>query len=211
MTLMPKDRLHGLPGPLPKGESIVWQGTPDWRLLLRTVFHARLVAIYFGVLALAGAVIGSVIGALLTLAAGMACLGVVALLSRAIARTTVYTLTDRRVVMKLGVALPMSFNLPLSQIDAADLRMHGQGRGDIALRLKGQGRIAWALLWPHVRPWRLGRPEPMLRAIANADDVAILLYRCCAAVVTEAEMQSQPARPARSPARQSAEPVGVPA
>ena len=209
MSAMLTDRLQGLPGPLPRGETILWQGRPEWKKLLAGVFHARLVAIYFVLLAVAGLTLGSVVGALLTVAAGAACLGVMTLLARAIARTSVYTLTDRRIVMKIGVALPMSFNLPLKQIESADLKALGQGCGDIALRLKGRDRIAFALLWPHVRPWRMRHPEPMLRALPEAEAVAILLYRACAALVSvEAEPEAMPA-PRRRKARPAAEPVGA--
>ena len=40
--------IRGLPGPLPEGETILWQGAPDWRVLAVQAFHVRAVAIYFG-------------------------------------------------------------------------------------------------------------------------------------------------------------------
>jgi hypothetical protein len=200
-----QDRLDGLPGPLPVGESIVWQGQPDAGRLLAEAFHARAIGLYFVMLAGAGLMMGSLTGALMTLGAGALCLGVLALLARASARSSVYTLTDRRLVLRVGMALPMHFNLPLKQIDAADLRMGANGSGDIALRLAGNGRIAWAMLWPHVRPWRTRQPEPMLRAIPDAEAVARLLHRCCSALV---EVEAIPAKPASTPARRPArEPV----
>ena len=177
------DRLGGLPAPLPPGEAIVWQGRPDAGALLNEAFHARSVGIYFLVLAGAGLVMGSITGALLTLGAGAMCVGVLALLARASARTTVYTLTDKRLVLRVGIALPMHFNLPLKQIAGADLRQGAGGRGDISLRLAGKDRIAWAMLWPHVRPWRMRNPEPTLRSIPDAQDVARMLHHCCAALV----------------------------
>lgn len=205
------DRLNGLPAPLPPGETIVWQGRPDAGRLLQEAFHARAVAFYFALLSAAGLLMGSVTGALLTVGAGAICLGVLALLARASARTSVYTLTDRRLVMRVGMALPMHFNLPLKQVEAADLRLAADGSGDISLRLAGNGRIAWALLWPHVRPWRTRNPEPMLRAIPDAEAVARQLYQCCAALV-EVDADAPPpvqVRPARRPARIAAQPAEV--
>ena len=35
--------------------------------------------------------------------------------------------------------------------------------------------LGYALLWPHARPWRLSQPEPMLRAVPEAQDVAAIL------------------------------------
>jgi Bacterial PH domain len=99
----------------------------------------------------------------------------VALLAWLTARTTVYTLTDKRVVMRVGIVLTVTFNLPLRVIAAAALRRHDQGFGDITLALAGRDRIAWLQLWPSVRPWRFTRPEPMLRAIPNVQAVAAQL------------------------------------
>ena len=42
---------HGLPGPLPKGERLLWQGRPALVSLARRAFHVDLVALYFGGLA----------------------------------------------------------------------------------------------------------------------------------------------------------------
>lgn len=203
---MSADRLNGLPGKLPPGETIVWQGAPDWRQLLRSLFHARAVAIYFAILAVAGLLAGSPTGAAITLGAGLLGLGVMAVLAKAYAASTVYTLTDRRIVLKIGIALPMSFNLPLRQIDSADLRMLGNGCGDIALKLKGRERIGWALLWPHVRPRHLRQPQPMLRSVPGAEDLAIKLYHCCAEVLDVAHAEPV-AKPAPRPARPAPEPV----
>ncbi len=54
--------IPGLPGDLPPGERILWQGKPDWRMLARTAFHTRIVAGYFVLLsvwAVADAVVES--------------------------------------------------------------------------------------------------------------------------------------------------------
>jgi hypothetical protein len=198
---MMSDPMNGLPGPLPSGETIVWQGRPDTGRLLAGAFHARAIGVYFLILAAAGLAMGSQIGALLTIGAGALCLGVLAMLARASARTSVYTLTDRRLVLRIGMALPMHFNLPLKQVAAADLRVNADDSGDIVLRLAGNGRIAWALLWPHVRPWRLRHPEPMLRAVPDATKVASLLHRCCAALV---EVEAAEASPIKAPQRRPA-------
>jgi hypothetical protein len=98
------------------------------------------------------------------------------------ARTTVYTLTNQRVVMRLGIVLTVTFNLPLSKIAAADLRTLSGGYGDITLALKGEDRIAWVHLWPSVRPWRITKPEPTLRAVANAERLASELSAAWSAV-----------------------------
>jgi hypothetical protein len=92
-----------------------------------------------------------------------------------IRRTTVYTLTDRRVVMRIGIVLTMTLNLPHRQIDAAALRPGKDGHGDIALQLAPGVRIGYVHLWPHARPWQVRWPQPMLRAVPHASQVAALL------------------------------------
>ncbi len=41
--------------------------------------------------------------------------------------------------------------------------------------------LGYLVYWPHVRPGRVARPQPMLRAVPNAADVAALLARTCLA------------------------------
>jgi hypothetical protein len=84
--------------------------------------------------------------------------------------------------MRLGVVLTVTFNLPLSKIASADLRHLSGGHGDITLALKGEDRIAWIHLWPSVRPWRITKPEPTLRAVADARNLARELSAAWAAV-----------------------------
>ena len=41
MTEYEAEPIRGLPGLLPKGEHIVWQGAPQWQALSRRAFHTR--------------------------------------------------------------------------------------------------------------------------------------------------------------------------
>ena len=175
---------YGLPERLPADERVLWQGSPNFGALARSAFHLRKLAVYFVLLIgwRAATVLsdGGGIGALPVALAWpllLSALGIggVALLAWLSARTTVYTITDRRVVMRIGIVLTLTFNLPYKALAAANLRPRGAGRGDIALALGGSDRIGWVHLWPHARPWRLAKPEPMLRAIDDAPRVARLL------------------------------------
>lgn len=191
----------GLPEALPDGERLLWQGAPDARLLLRQAMHLDLVAGYFALLLVwraasswaDGLNLGQTLGALagmlpLMLLAGALLTGMAWL----IARTTVYTITNRRVVMRVGVVLSITFNLPFAQLLSAGWRARGRG-GDIVLSLGGKERIAYLHLWPHARPWHLKRTQPMLRALREAPAVAALL----AQALKEAE-EARRALPARA-------------
>jgi hypothetical protein len=75
----------------------------------------------------------------------------------------------------LGIVLTVTFNLPLKRMSAADVRDMPGGFGDISLALTGEDRIAWVHLWPSVRPWRIKKTEPTLRAVPDARAVAVQL------------------------------------
>jgi hypothetical protein len=83
------------------------------------------------------------------------------------ARATIYTLTNRRLVMRFGAAVPKAVNLPLSKIGAADVRPVGGGFVDIVLAPTERFPLGWLQTWPHVRPWKVAEPQPMLRAVAE--------------------------------------------
>jgi hypothetical protein len=171
---------YGLPEALPAGEKILWQGSPDWRGLARRAFHTRKLVVYFAALALLRVVLmaddttlveRAVAGGWIALL-GATAIGLLSLMAWLTARATVYTVTDKRVVMRIGIVLSLSFNIPFSRIVSAGLRLDADGSGDLPLVLDSQDRIAWLHLWPHARPWRLARPEPMLRSVPNAAAVA---------------------------------------
>ena len=173
---------HGLPEPLPPGERLLWQGGPAFRAMVERVFHVHTLAIYFGIILLArsvtvwaqgGTAVAGVVAALWLLPAALFALAMLVLLAWLTARTTVYTITDQRVVMRVGIVLTVTYNLPFARIDAAAVHRSRASDGDIALTLAGADTIAYLHLWPHARPWRLKKTEPMLRCI---DDVAAVSH-----------------------------------
>lgn len=174
--------VRGLPGELPQGETLLWQGSPDWRLLARSAFFTRIVGLYFAALVALAIYNGSTGGVIATGIAGVLGVGLLMLYAWAVARTTVYTLTSKRVVLRIGVALNMCINLPLAKIGGANLRPLGPVEGDLALQLIGPHNLGYLVLWPHARPWKLGHPEPMLRALPDAAVVGERLARAVAAI-----------------------------
>lgn len=174
----------GLPESLPAGERLLWQGRPDTASLARHAFHLPWLVAYFALLlawqfaepTLADASWTATLRAALPLTvAGLAAIGLVGGLAVLSARSTVYTITDRRVVMRVGIVLTLTFNLPYTAVTAAGLRRLPRGCGDLPLTLESGTRIAILHLWPHARPWRLSHPQPMLRSVPDAERVATLL------------------------------------
>lgn len=176
--------VRGLPEALPPGEVLLWQGAPASPEIAKRVFLMRWVIGYFLFLALwdvtsaglQGGLDGAVIGsaALLLLIGGLA-IGILALLATVVARSSVYSITSRRLVLRVGVALPITINIPFTAIAGAYLRNRKDGHGDIVLELLPSHRISWIALWPHCGGWSFGRPKPMLRGVADAAAVAEIL------------------------------------
>ncbi len=179
----------GLPENLPQGERLLWQGAPDWRALATRAFHLRGWATYFALL-LAWYVVSSLRAGTPPLETAVATsrflglalvpLSLIVVYAWAISRATTYTITDRRVVIRLGLALPMTINLPFNRIDNASLHVAADGTGNIALELAPGSKLAWFVLWPHARPWHMAKAQPMLRALPRVQGVAQLLARALA-------------------------------
>ena len=171
----------GLPELLPEGEHIVWQAAPDWKQLAIHAFHVRKIAIYFSLMWLlqlahyldqgeATAYIVKQCGTSLLLA--VVALGLLSISAYYAAQTALYTLTNRRVVMRIGIVLSLTFNVPLRRIVAADLGRINDDSGDIALQLNSADRIAWLHLWPHARAWHVKQPQPTMRCLPDAEKLA---------------------------------------
>ena len=172
----------GLPEKLPKGEHILWQGAPHWWALGVHAFHLQSLGIYFALmLALQASILSGqsedwslrpllITGTLIALT-----LGALAAWAWMSASTSLYTITNKRVVMRVGVVFSFTFNLPLHQIESAQELHRKDASSDISLTLKKSDRISWLHLWPHARPWVLHHPEPTLRCIHEGTQCAQIL------------------------------------
>ncbi|MEL6750572.1 MAG: photosynthetic complex putative assembly protein PuhB [Pseudomonadota bacterium] len=180
----------GLPARLPAGEDMLWQGAPSWRALMRDALHANKVALYFAALGTwklasgladgkTAAEVAFSVG--ITLLLGVVALGIIAGIAALMARTTLYTVTNKRIVMRFGIALPITFQFPFTQITSADVRRLSGDAGTLVFSLKEHTKISWAILWPHVRGWKVAKPQPALRAVADIDAVSDILRRNLAA------------------------------
>lgn len=175
---------YGLPETLPSGEQILWQGSPDLKMVLLRIFHFKGLLLYFGLLLTYRLTSGFMDGESLSLIFFSVVriiifssigLGLVALLGYLVASTTVYTITTKRVVMRIGIVLNMTFNFPLRMIESADLGVTKNGIGDICLKLAKGTKIAIFHLWPHARPGHWAVPQPTLRCIKESKEVARIL------------------------------------
>ncbi len=163
----------GLPGPLPDGERVLWHGNPQRAALLRYLFRWPLLSAYFAVFALlpilataraGGSLAQVVFSPLLLLPLALPVALAVFASAVLLARTSTYIVTDRRVVLQVGVAFTRTVNIPLALI--ADVSARERARAlDIALKLRRPNKIAWFALWPHARGLQFAHPVPMMRGL----------------------------------------------
>jgi hypothetical protein len=200
--------VKGIPGILPAGERVLWQGTPTWRSLFVHVMHVRWVAAYFGLIMAWRAYRHMVEGNGIEVAASsaawlgvlglvvMAMLGGVALLMK---RTTIYTLTSQRIILRYGMVVPLAINVPFAKIEAVDVKAFSDGTGEIPLSLSGPDQFVYWMMWPHARRWHFMDPKPMLRSVPDAIRVAGMISNAIAATVTAGEATAS--APVRAPQR----------
>jgi hypothetical protein len=174
----------GLPERLPQGEAIIWQGRPDARRIAIDVLKERWVAFYFIALiawAVAAGLSDGQEPASIIFAAAVLCIlatlliGMVELFAYASKRTTLYTVTNRRLIMRVGVGTSVTLNLPFARIASAAMVERKDGSGDIVFEPADGVRLSWFHLWPHVRPWSFGSPQPAMRCIPQVKQVAQLI------------------------------------
>jgi hypothetical protein len=108
-------------------------------------------------------------------------IGAVLVYAAITARTTIYAITDRRVVMRVGVVLPTTINIPFHTIGAASAGEYKDGTGQISLAILPPDRLGFIHLWPHVRAWKLRWPEPTLRGLRETSKVAAIIRDAAAA------------------------------
>lgn len=179
----------GIPAPLPEGERLLWQGSPRWQDLAIRALHVRKIAIYFAILAAwrfgSGLSNGwtpaeAVSAGSIVLVPAALVIGLLLVIAWQMGRTTIYTVTTERLMLRFGIALPMTANIPFTLIRSAALKTWSNGSGDIPVTVKPGNGVSWLIFWPHVRPWSMGNAQPMLRGIPDAERVADLFANALA-------------------------------
>ncbi len=188
-----------VPGQMPDDERPLWSGGPHGALLARHALHVRKIAVYFALLLawrlLAvwrdGFTIDAAVNAATTTA--LLALAVVAALrvyAWASARSTDYAITTKRLIIRTGVALPITVNVPFSKIACVDVKRRDGGGGDVEITLIDGERIGYVILWPSAKPFHPLRVRPMLRALEDVETVAATLSDALHQYATQAGIET---------------------
>ncbi len=213
-----QEPVKGIPGLMPASETLVWQGTPTWRSTFIHVLHLRWIAGYFAAImtwrAYSHISSGNGIEVALSSAAwlgflGLIVAGLLAGLALMIVRTTVYSITSKRVIIRYGLVVPIAVNIPFAKIEGADVQSFADGSGEIPLQIGGGEQFAYWMMWPHVRRWHFMAPQPMFRSIAEPVKVAAILAKAIETALPIGDALSRPAAGVRAPAAQPVLPVTI--
>ena len=195
--------IEGLPELLPKGEVILWQGRPNWLRLTIESLNLWWVIGYFGLLAawrfltvidympLGTAFSASIPFLFVAAFVGLLLCGV----GYIQAKETLYTITNRRVVMRIGAALTLTLNLPFTKIDNAAVAKKRGDFGNIAFETSGDTKFSYFVLWPHARSWYFGKPQPTLKCIPDIEKVSSILGQAAKSRIIEKDNHTQPSAP----------------
>jgi hypothetical protein len=180
--------MSGVP-PLRAGDRVLWQGRPSWLAFAQQVMHVRWIAAYVALLLswclVAGMQNSGLSSALDTTmrfgGLALVAMGLLLALAWGLARTTTYSLTTSHLVIEYGLALAKTVTIPYAKIVDASFRPYANGTGDIVFTLGDTRGASYPLMWPHVRPWKMKRPQPMLRVVEDGAQVAQIVARALAA------------------------------
>ena len=109
---------------------MLWFGKPEPKSLWRRAYRADWVIIWFAAVMAwnfysaqtDGGAYAGLFAALVSLGLGAGTLAILGLLAWLGARSSLYVVTERRLVIKTGIAVPIFINLPFSRITAANVR-----------------------------------------------------------------------------------------
>jgi len=188
--------VRGLPEALPHDEHILWQGQPNTLRLAKDAWKLNWVLGYFAVLAVYRVSVSATVVPLNQamghgipfLVAGLLAALVLIALAYVQARSTVYTLTNKRACMRIGAALTMTLNLPYVCIGNATLAKRKSGLGTISFEMIGDTRISYMMTWPHARPWHISKAQPSFRSIADVAQVAALFAEAAETRVSQPQI-----------------------
>ena len=188
--------IPGLPEALPEGEEILWQGRPGTWRLAREAWKLNWVLGYFAVLTVWRIGVSSttvplgeaMLHGVPFVVAGVLATLIILALAAVQARSTIYTLTNKRVAMRIGAALTMTLNLPYVCIANADVQKRRDGYGTLSFELMGDTRLSYLMSWPHTRPWRFAKTQPALRAIPDVARVAAIFAEAAETRVSQPQV-----------------------
>ena len=168
---------------VPEGEKVCWVGKPNWVSFGFHVFGIKYLVIYFIISAFysvsqieldfsLNAFIGEYISFVVS---GVIASLILFLLSYVSARHTCYVITEKRLVIRTGVALVFLLNVPFKNVISIDKQSLYYGVGNLSFKTQSKKRIPYFSCWPSVRSGSFLETIPTFRSIANIEEIGNLV------------------------------------
>ena len=164
---------------IPDGERVCWIGKPNWISFGFNAFGIKYLVVYFILSAFYaisqielvfsfGAFIGEYISFIVSgIIAGL----ILFLLAYFAAQHTCYVITEKRLVIRTGIALVFLLNVPLKNVTSIDKQSLLRGYGNLSFKPQSKKRIPYFSCWPSVRGGSFLEPIPTFRSIANIEAI----------------------------------------
>ena len=170
---------------IPEGESILWKGKPSFWGFSWYFFGLKLLAFYLIILSVVFAArltvtdffTAFVVDFLPFLLSGILTSFILMALAKIQSQSSIYIITENRVIIKSGAALSFLISMPFKKIKAVNLQKRKGSLGTISFELNSGKRVPYISCWPSVRPWRFKKTEPAFSCIENVDEVATILRK----------------------------------
>ena len=170
---------------IPEGESILWKGKPSFWGFSWYFFGLKLLAFYLIILSVVFAArltvtdffTAFIVDFLPFLLSGILTSFILMALAKIQSQSSVYIITENRVIIKSGAALSFLISMPFKKIKAVNLQKRKGSLGTISFELNSGKRVPYISCWPSVRPWRFKKTEPAFSCIENVDEVATILRK----------------------------------
>ena len=170
---------------IPDGESILWKGRPSLWGFSWNLFGLKWITLYLSMLSIVSVArffasdfyTAFYVDFLPFFLSGIFASIILIGLAATQTYSTVYIITENRVIIKTGAALSFLISMPFKKIKEVNLQKRGASIGTISFELLSEKRVPYISCWPSVRPWKFKRTQPAFSCIGSVDEVATILRK----------------------------------
>ena len=170
---------------IPNGESILWKGRPSLWGFSWNLFGLKWITLYLSMLSIVSVArffasdfyTAFYVDFLPFFLSGIFASIILIGLAATQTYSTVYIITENRVIIKTGAALSFLISMPFKKIKEVNLHKRGASIGTISFELLSEKRVPYISCWPSVRPWKFKRTQPAFSCIGSVDEVATILRK----------------------------------
>ena len=170
---------------IPNGESILWKGRPSLWGFSWNLFGLKWITLYLSILSIVSVArffasdfyTAFYVDFLPFFLSGIFASIILICLAATQTYSTVYIITENRVIIKTGAALSFLISMPFKKIKEVNLQKRGASIGTISFELLSEKRVPYISCWPSVRPWKFKGTQPAFSCIGSVDEVATILRK----------------------------------